>query len=198
MSNDIVIQLGVPLHCIPEATALYCEAFTAKLTPFLGAPERAARVLAGGVSADRAYVAMQGDAVLGIAGFKVDGRGLFEPGLWSLVSEYGWSAPARILGLVLLERAERPDVLLMDGIAVGAAARGKGVGTRLLQAIEEHARALNKRSIRLDVINTNPGARRLYERVGYQAGKTRTLGPLTRLFPFQSSTEMQKLLPAQG
>ena len=129
---------------------------------------------------------------MGIAGFKVDGRGLYEPGVSRFFKEYGWSAPARIVGLLLLERAESPDLLLMDGIAVSETARGKGIGTRLLRAIEDHAQHLNKRSIRLDVIDTNPGARRLYERFGFEAHKSQSLGPLKHLFSFGGSTEMRK------
>ncbi len=192
MSDQIVIQLGVPRQQVEAATTLYCAAFREKLTPFLGTPERAARFLATGLAPDRAFVALRDGVVMGIAGFKVDGRGLYEPGIGRFLEEYGWSAPARILGLLLLERAECPDVLLMDGIAVSETARGRGIGTRLLRAIEDHAGHLNKRSIRLDVIDTNPGARRLYERFGFEARKTSALGPLKHLFSFGASTEMQK------
>jgi len=197
MSDKIIIQLGVPRQHVEAATALYCDAFREKLTPFLGTPDRAARFLATGLAPDRAFVALQDGGVVGIAGFKVNGRGLYEPGIGRFLAEYGWSAPARILGLLLLERAERPDLLLMDGIAVSETVRGKGIGTRLLKAIEGQAKKLNKRSIRLDVIDTNPGARRLYERFGFEACKTSALGPLKHLFSFGSSTEMQKQVGEQ-
>ena len=96
--------------------------------------------------------------------------------------------------MALLERKEDPSGLLMDGIAVSAQARGQGVGTRLLAAIEDHARVLGKTSIRLDVIDTNPDARRLYERVGYRAVRTTGVGPFRPLFQFRSTTEMKKTL----
>ena len=194
MSEEIIIRLGVPDEHVDAATDLYCEAFREKITPFLGTPDRAARFLAQGLAPDRAFLALQKGRVVGIAGFKVDGRGLYEPGMSRFFAEYGWSAPARILGLLLLERAESPDLLLMDGIAVSENARGHGIGTRLLSAIEAHARQLNKRSIRLDVIDTNPGARRLYERFGFEARKTSGIGPLKHLFSFRASTEMRKQL----
>lgn len=194
MDDDITIQLGIPAQHVEAATDLYCAAFREKLTPFLGEPERAARFLATGVSPDRAFVALQNDTVVGIAGFKVSGRGLYEPGMGRFFREYGWSAPARVFGLLLLERAESPDLLLMDGIAVSETARGRGIGTRLLEAIEAHAQQLRKRSIRLDVIDTNLGARRLYERFGFEAQETKSIGPLRLLFSFGASTEMRKQL----
>jgi aminoglycoside 6'-N-acetyltransferase len=54
------------------------------------------------------------------------------------------------------------------GIAVDPAWRGRGVGTALLQAAESWARerGATRMSLGLDAFNT--GARRLYERVGYQ------------------------------
>lgn len=192
MDEDIKIQLGVPERHREAATALYCLAFEEKLTPFLGKPERAARFLSQSVAPERAFLALKADQVMGVAGFKVDGAGLFEPGVGAFVREYGWTAPLRMLGLLMLERKEGSNILLMDGIAVHSAARGQGIGTRLLQAIEAHARHLNKHAIRLDVIDTNPGARRLYERFGFVPIKTHSTGPLKHLFSFRTSTEMQK------
>lgn len=47
-------------------------------------------------------------------------------------------------------------------MAVDAAARSRGIGTRLLDASCDHARDLGETSVRLDVIDTNPLARALY------------------------------------
>ena len=91
----------------------------------------------------------------------------------------------------LLERPEAAHCLLMDGLAVDSAARGRGVGTRLLGAIEIHARALGKTGIRLDVLDTNPGARRLYERCGFIV-EPPAWTPYDALFPALKSVTMRK------
>lgn len=192
MNDAIQIQLGVPDDQFDRATDLYCQAFEQKLSPFLGPPKRAARFLAAGLANDRAYVALNDGKVAGVAGFKLDGKGLFEPSMGSFFREYRLSAPFRLIGLMLLDRKEEADCLLMDGIAVSTEARGQGIGTRLLQAIEDHAVSLGRTSIRLDVIDTNPGARRLYERFGFVAQKTTSVGFLCMIFPFSSSTDMRK------
>lgn len=93
MKDDISIRLGVPPHEHKAAASLYCRAFQRKLSPFLGAAERAADFLASGVIEDRALVAMQSDRLVGIAGFKWSGAGLFEPTIGRFVRSYGLSAP---------------------------------------------------------------------------------------------------------
>lgn len=45
--------------------------------------------------------------------------------------------------------------------------RGKGIGTALLRAQAEAARARGKRTFGLDVATNNPKAQRLYERLGF-------------------------------
>lgn len=192
MADTVTIRLGVPETLRAQATALYCEALKAKLTPFLGPADRAARFLAPAMRADRAFVATGGAGILGIAGFQEGGIGLFDFGLAQLWREYGLSGPVRAIGLATLDRREKSDTLPMDGIAVAPAAQGRGIGTRLLDAICGHARILGKTHIRLDVIDTNPRARALYERQGFVAGETVGLGPLRLIFPFRAVTTMRK------
>ena len=192
MNDKITIQHGVPEDQHHQAALLYCQALSAKLQPFLGSPERAARLLSRGVRSDRAFVALRDNAVVGIAGFQVGGAGLFDSSLRQMWREYRWSALPRALGLMLLTRGEEPDTLLMDGIAVDAGVRSRGIGSRLLDAICRHAAQLNLRYVRLDVIDTNPRAQQLYERQGFVAGKSSGVGPFRLLFPFRSTTAMRK------
>ena len=82
----------------------------------------------------------------------------------------------------------------MDGICVSREARGMGLGTALLRAIKDEASAQNCDDVRLDVIDSNPRAKALYEREGFVTGKTQSLGPLKHLFGFSTATEMRFIL----
>lgn len=195
-STSVLIKQGVADGQRGSATRLYCEAFAEKLTPFLGRLDRSVAFLSRYVAIDRACVAELDGRIVGVAGYKQNGRGLFEPSFAGFWREYGMSAPLRYLGLALLERREEPGCLLMDGIAVDATMRGHGIGTKLLRAIEAQAQSMGCKSIRLDVIDTNPGARRLYERFGFKAGKTTGVGIFRLVFSFESSTTMTKQIGA--
>ena len=60
----------------------------------------------------------------------------------------------------------------------------------LLNAIKRKAREQGCTQVRLDVIDTNPRARLLYEREGFRAVAVRNLGPLRKLFGFRYATTM--------
>ncbi|QRK14067.1 GNAT family N-acetyltransferase [Archangium violaceum] len=97
-----------------------------------------------------------------------------------------------------LHREARPDELLLDGIAVDAAARGRGIGTRLLAHAAHLARRAGLRRVRLSVVDTNPRARALYERCGFVAGRTQDVSLLGTLYGFRSVTEMTLEVSEQG
>ena len=183
---------GVPDGCLAQAAAIYWEAFRGKLGPVLGPDERALCFIESELQTQFAVSAVSSDGLLlGVAGFKTV-EGSFVGGNYrSLHASYGlFGAPWRALLLSLLERDVEPDILLMDGIAVSPDARGLGVGTALLSALKEKTEALGLSSLRLDVIDSNPRARALYEREGFVAGETLNVGVLRHVFGFKNATKL--------
>ena len=76
--------------------------------------------------------------------------------------------PVGKLHLDFEERATDGAALLVAA-AVLPALRGRGVGTELMREAEVYAAGRGMRAIELGVEDSNPGARRLYERLGYEA-----------------------------
>ena len=175
-----------------KIACLFWQAFGGKLAITLGPEEKALGFLRKVVSPDYAYTAVSTDGeVLGVAGFKTAAGAFIGGGMSDLLQTYGiWGAFWGAAFLLLLERPVEDGTLLMDGIFVSEGARGLGVGSALLNAIKNEAKARDCSKVRLDVIDSNPRAQALYERQGFMAGETVDIGPLKFLFGFQKVTTM--------
>jgi ribosomal protein S18 acetylase RimI-like enzyme len=193
----VTIRHGFPEEQRAAVAALFWGAFGDKLGRVLGPPLRGQAFVARVVQPEFALSAQgQGGELLGIAGFKTASGGLVGGTMRDLATIYGWpQALWRGPLLSLLERDLAADCLLMDGIFVSAQARGQGVGTALLRAVMTEAKARGMARVRLDVIDSNPRARALYEREGFVAIAEEGLGPLRHIFGFRSATRMERVLP---
>lgn len=175
---------------------LYWAAFGDKLGRVMGPKHRALGFIEDLLDPTHALCARDATgALLGVAGFKTH-KGALVDGKWhDMARHYGWLGSIWRVGfLALLERDTENVRFLMDGIFVARHARGKGVGTALLHAICDEAVSRGYREVRLDVIDTNPRARALYEREGFIAGEVQSLGPLKYVFGFKSATTMIRRL----
>ena len=192
MTLDFTISAGFSDAERETVAALYWEAFATKLHYVLGPPEKAMQFITAQLNPTYALVARGPEGqVLGVAGFKTSQGALIGGEMNDITAVYGWLASLwRVPLLALVERDLADDILLMDGICVTAAARGMGLGSALLQAIKDEASNRRLSSIRLDVIDSNPRARALYERQGFEPMGTEQLGPLRWVFGFKSSTKM--------
>lgn len=172
----------------------YWRAFSRKLRYPLGPAPKAVAFVERVANPACAISAVSRDGTfLGVAGFKTPDGAFVGGGFADLAAIYGWfGASLRGLLIGVLERNCAPDTLLMDGIFVEPAARGHGVGRALLHAIEKQAVSMGLHHVRLDVIDTNPRARALYEREGFAERSVISLGPLKGVFGFSNVTEMTK------
>lgn len=186
------IEHGLRPEHREDAALLFWDAFKGKLGPVMQPEDRAIGYLSENIDAGHAISAISGaGALLGVVGYKTGQGGFVGGGLREFCSAYGWFGGLwRGLVLSTLDRPLEPGTLLMDGIFVAQAARGQGVGTVLLDAVKSRARQLGCSSVRLDVIDTNPRARALYERQGFVAVETSETGLFRHVFGFRSSTRM--------
>jgi ribosomal protein S18 acetylase RimI-like enzyme len=176
----------------PRAAALFWQAFAAKLHKVMGPDEKGLVFIEHAINPEFALVARDGsNQMLGLAGFKTQEGGLVEGSLSDMAKVYGWFGGTwRGLVLSVLERDLQPGVFQMDGIFVTAEARGQGVGTALLSAIKDEALKTGMSEVQLDVIDTNPRAKALYEREGFKTVSKEETGPFKLLFGFSSATRM--------
>lgn len=193
MRSGIEIDQGFAAELRFQAAALYDASFGAKLS--LAIPDATNRlaVLAEAFNPECCFVALSGSELVGIAGFKNSSAALTGGMTFALLHKHlGLARALRAISvLALFQRKLTHGQLLMDGISVSPKARGGGIGTALLHRLTVHARQEGHRTLRLDVIDTNPAARRLYERLGFVATGTARFPYLRWLLGFSAATTME-------
>ena len=188
------------VHPLPEiykqpALELYVRALGEKLEPIFGPPSESLDFLLKHVDLNRAIGAIWQDQVVGILGLQDLQGGFLCPSMVAILDQYGlFAGLARVTLMMALDPQVRADQLYLDGIAVASEYRGLGIGSQLIAAFESYGRDQGFRSLILDVINTNPRARSLYLKQGYREVGSKSLQELGDVFPFQTSTQMEKVI----
>ena len=191
-ANELIFQRGLPEYFRSSAASLYDEAFGQKFSVAVRSDQKRLSLLEDCFVPEYAIVAITDNKLTGIAGYHTPTGSLTGCITYRyLVSRLGffkgnWAA----LIFSLYERKPASGELLMDGIAVHRDFRGIGIGSNLLDEISRYARENKYDQIRLDVIETNPRARKLYERKGFKAVKTEKFPYLRWLLGFGRSTTM--------
>ena len=100
-------------------------------------------------------------------------------------------AERELVGAAVLFFRVRSPVARLYSLAIGRRARGRGIGSALLEAAEQHARRKGCTRLRLEVRRDNKTARRLYERRGYRA-----IGTLARYYEdAEDAVRYERTLP---
>lgn len=141
------------------------------------------------------YAAIEGESVLGIIILmRRDQKDTLKPRLSGreLLKKYGLSGFLRAFLLFLLfnHRPKRSE-LYIDSIGVSREARGKGLGSGMLEAVKEIARKENFSSITLSVMYENERAKALYQRHGFTGQFTRDSAWLKKYTGYSGYTFMR-------
>ncbi|AWZ08710.1 MULTISPECIES: GNAT family N-acetyltransferase [unclassified Streptomyces] len=198
-AGPVTVRRGLPAGAERRAAEMYWAAFGRKLGPALNPPDKAVPFIAAHLNADRAVCAILDGQLVGLAGYQLGGRALTGGSASAVLRVYGHlRGLPRLLLLALFERHPAPGQLVMDGIAVDPGIRGRGVGSLLIEEVAAVAAEQHCREIRLDVIDTNPRARALYERRGFTAVGTERTPYLRGLLGFGAVTTMRRTVGTRG
>lgn len=178
---------------IAAAAELYETAFGSKF--FQSVPSRSDRLelIQKGFNSDFAFTAYDGEKLVGLTGYKTT-KGNLTDGITfdKVIKKLGWLQGLwASLIFSLYDRKPVPGQLVMDGISVHADYRGQGIGTQLLQYIVDYAKEQGYQRVRLDVIDINPAAKKLYTRFGFKAVKEEKFPFLKPLLGFGGATTME-------
>jgi ribosomal protein S18 acetylase RimI-like enzyme len=202
---DIVIEHGLPDALRHQAVVIFEHAFGDKMRTAVGDKEKRMAFMARAYRGEHVIVARRGNQLLGMAGLSSRGApyagGLMGPS-WDprpYVDLLGWvGATWAVWGQRLADHRPKDDEIYVDGIAVAPGVRGMGVGTRLLTEIRHVSRREGRRFVRLDVVDTNPRAQALYERLGYKVTKVQSFRWKQRWLGFGAMISMELAVDAQA
>ena len=180
--GDWMLVSPVP-PSLQAAAARYSVAQRATLNRIVGRPETREAVLGHRLRPDRMCIALVGGTIAGLISYRMDGEGSVWPDPKRYRSHFGSvSGTARYLLTEATLRRGRPEELYLEGFKVDAIARGRGIGTALLNWLGDEVVRRGKACWRTEASVTADAAMRVYQSVGAKPIKTVSLGPLGPLF----------------
>ena len=196
---DVRIVTELPAGQRARAAEIYYREFRQKYDGLLLIPrsdEQALRILTASMDCSMGVYAFDDRGeLLGLVGLGCRGRGFISYSWRLLVREFGLPGAIRRKVIKFFEAPGlRDDQVRVEGVVVAKEAQGRGIGTALMNAVSEWARRHDYTSVRLEVINTNPRARSLYQRLGFVDTKRAYYGPLSRPAGFTWTWHMEKTL----
>lgn len=191
LSSIEYMPLLPPEH-YTAAAQLYEQAFGQKMKVAIVSTAQRLSVLEAAMDGQYAFCAIEHQMLVGLVGIHTsDGSLTGAIGARQLFSSLGLLKALRAIAVFMFyERTLKDGELLMDGISVHKDYRGRGIGSKLLHNTIDYAKNKNFKRIRLDVIDINTNAKRLYERIGFTATKTEKFEFLRGIFGFGAVTTM--------
>lgn len=139
------------------------------------------------LNTDRIMLAVSNKSILGIAGLHYDKRNFTDTKYVTLRKHYN---PVKSFIMYWMLRIMTPklqkDTVRVDSLAVDKSCRGEGIGTKLIEGVIEFARQNGYGQVLLEVVDTNPKAKALYERMGFKVKKKVNFYFFTRRAGFSS------------
>ncbi|MBN3527242.1 GNAT family N-acetyltransferase [Paenibacillus apiarius] len=187
-----------------QAAGIYYEAFKHKLKYlwlFTDKPRQGIAFLTRTLTIKKGFYALKEGRVIGIVGLQKDKEPYIHVTCKSFSESFGlfggvWRYAAYQI-YKFFDGIPKENELRIDSIAVANEARGLGVGSGLLHKVLVTASEIGKTSVVLEVVDTNPQARKLYERIGFVLTGTEKFGFLTARAGFTAVHYMRKPIVQQ-
>jgi len=193
----VSIQRGLLPELENSAANLFLTALGEKFIPILGNKANAIALIESSIVSINCLAAVEEGKLLGILAIQTNKQSFLNLDFKNLRAYYSIVGSCiRTAGLSLLHHSPKPKELYIEGIAVADFARGKGIGTKLLDELMILADSKGFETVTLQVIDTNPRALQLYERLGFTIEKRSKVWPLNRIigWNFKEAIFMQRVI----
>jgi len=195
IQNRIKIVKGINKNDIEIAALIYYEAFRKKILSGDMTEMQALELLKRSINTENCFAVYYDDALVAFSGFYKEKKAFMKIKLIDCADILGlFEGFFYFIFSAMLNRPPAKKELQMDGIAVRSDFRGNGFGSMLLKKLIEYGKYLNFNKIKLDVIDGNDGAHRLYLKTGFKDIKRHRLGILGVLYGIKGFTHMHYTL----
>ena len=170
--TDIILKNKVNGKQLSEAVEIFYEAFERKIKPLIKSKETACEIYKKSINSDRVIYALLDDKVVGIAGLHYNNKNFMNNKYHYFREHFN---PVKSFLIYTIYKWFSPQIkeneLRIDTLAVKSTYRGMGIGSRLMKEVFSIAKNKGFDEVILEVVNTNPEAKRLYERTGFTVKK---------------------------
>ena len=194
LDSHIEIKLGIPEELRHKAAIICYEGLRShQIELLIGSQQKGITLLEHSLDTELGLTAQMQGQLVGFVGLQYENRPFFQFERSHFIRELGFLRGLLVFLLFNLSTTQiLPEEMFISVIVVDASMRGKGIGTLLMQAVFRIAQQNQCHAIVLDVIDTNPDARRLYERLGFKPVRTLKYGYLRSLIGSSANTTMRK------
>jgi len=183
-----------------SAIEIFLDGFGRKIDHLMLKPQdrcQAQRIYRDGADFSSGIYALCEGRVTGMLGFQYRHRKFIHLNLATLNREFGFfgGVTRKLSGSVFKDiHPLKNDEVRVQVISVAEPFRGTGMGHRLLEALFAFGRARHLSGVRLEVVDTNPQAKSLYEELGFTGCGLLPYGPIAAKAGFSSQLRMKKAL----
>jgi len=172
MTEDIIITKKVSQNQLNQAVDIYYFAFQRKIRALIKGKEKAVAIYGQAINPDRGIFALSDDKVVGVIGLHYHNKNFMEIKYKNVREHFN---PIQGYFIYFINKIMYPKieqgVLRIDAIAVDEKLRGHGIGSLLIKKVFEFAKEKGFKEIILEVVDTNPRAKKLYEILGFKEKK---------------------------
>ena len=179
---------------LKKLAGIVYKAFETKITALRIRKDTAHAILLNSSNPDSAFFAYRENRLAGVAGIVTKNSRFLHCGLKELRKHYNILRALFYYLVLNFSRRISPDELKVEALVVPGEMREQGIGTCLMKRVEQFAVENGYSILSLDVVDTNTGARKLYERLGFDKVRTTRYGILTRRAGFTGSHYMRKMI----
>lgn len=194
--EKIKIITNLPESFKIRASELVYEAFQKKINSVIKEKEKAIRIIAKSINYSASFYAVHENSLVGMAGTQSKGNRFIKAKFSYFHEEYGFfkALVKKIYFNFDFVGTIKKDELELTALSVQKEMRGKKIGTKLINNIIIFAKSRGYKKVILTVVDTNPLAKKLYEKIGFNKHKTKKYGFLTRSAGFEEVIHMVKNL----